>query len=349
MPSTLVTGGNSFVAGHVIDNLIKRGHEVTGVVRRDSAGEAVLALHPEWKDSLDFVTISALESQSAWEDLFKSRSFDHIIHTAAPMLDGKDYETEFLQPAIKMNTSLLHAAKAHLHSLKSIAVTGSVNGSTTGQDDALRAIYASENPDDQVISPRTWLPFSREEARSINVPFISYCSAKKEGDLAIWDFVEKEKPSFGVTVFLPALIFGPPIQPISKPPQEGGLNFSIGLIYALFDGSTDTAAATVFPSWIDARDLAEAHIRALTEPKVWGKRLTIGGEPLHFRNIVRIMKGLKELEGRKVVAENKDDEGRVMAKIDASEGNEKLGMKFRSLEETIGDTVRKIIELEKKD
>jgi len=80
MPSTLLTGANSYVAGHIINALIAAGHHVTGTVRRQAAGDEILALHPEWKDKLDIVIVDDLTNQARWDELFKSNSFDHASH-----------------------------------------------------------------------------------------------------------------------------------------------------------------------------------------------------------------------------------------------------------------------------
>ncbi len=78
MPSTLLTGANSFVAAHIINALIADGHHVTGTVRRASAGDDILATHPEWKGKLDVVVVGDYAQESSWDDLFKSYSFDHV-------------------------------------------------------------------------------------------------------------------------------------------------------------------------------------------------------------------------------------------------------------------------------
>jgi nucleoside-diphosphate-sugar epimerase len=104
MPHTLVTGANSFVAAHVIDALLARGHTVTGSVRRRAAGEPVLAEHHEWIGKLDFVEIADYAEPGVWDDVFKSNNFDHIVHIAAPLLDNPantDYDRDFLRPSVE--------------------------------------------------------------------------------------------------------------------------------------------------------------------------------------------------------------------------------------------------------
>jgi nucleoside-diphosphate-sugar epimerase len=213
-------------------------------------------------------------------------------------------------------------------------VTGSINACTTGSPEEL-----SQGP----LTSSTWLPITPDEARAKQNPYISYCSGKKEAELAIWDFVKTQSPKFTVTVFLPALIFGPPIEPLKGGVK--GLHFSSGLIYNLFNGTNATIPPTVFPSCIDARDLADAHVKAMTEPKVANKRLTIGGQGITSTEITHMLAKLPELQGR-LPAESGEDQKVTRANIDASEANTALGIAFRTVAETIHDTARKILQLE---
>ncbi|KAF2118174.1 hypothetical protein BDV96DRAFT_597047 [Lophiotrema nucula] len=347
MPHTLVTGANSFVAAHVINELIANGHTVTGSVRRVAAGQALLDEHPEWDGKLDFVVVEDYGNQSALDELFQKKQFDHIVHVAAPM-PGKaelnDYDRDFLRPAVDGNLALLKAAKAHAPGLKSIAITGSINAITTG---------APEDNKTREYTNESWNGITPEFAREQNHHFISYCSSKKEAELAIWDFVKTEKPTFAVTVFLPALIFGPPLQSLK---DLKDINFSVGVVYSYFNGTYDeipNTHAAAFPSYIDVRDLATAHVRALTTPEAANKRFLIGGAPLTSTLIVKTLEGLAEkgelpeLKGRLPKDTGKDADV-ALAKIHAEEGNSILNMKFRSAEETFGDLAKKVLELEKK-
>lgn len=219
-------------------------------------------------------------------------------------------------------------------SVKSIVVTGSINACTTGAPEELSA-----GP----LTNSTWLAITPEVAREKNNAYISYCSGKKEAELAIWDFMKKHSPKFTVTVFLPALIFGPPIEPLKGGAK--GLHFSSGLIYNLFNGTNATVPPTTFPSYIDARDLADAHVKALTEPKVANKRLTIGGQGVTFTEIAHALAKIPELRDR-LPSESEENLKVTPARIDAEEGNTALNMTFRSFDETMIDTAKKILELE---
>ncbi|KAK5655308.1 hypothetical protein OQA88_5875 [Cercophora sp. LCS_1] len=336
MPNTLLTGANSFVGAHVINSLIAAGHTVVGTVRRENLINEIYDLHPEWKDNLTLIVVKDYADQNSWDAVFTERSFDHIVHVAAPLLDNPantDYDLHYLKPTVEGNLSLLRSALAHQPTLKSIAVTGSINAVTTGAPSELAA----------PLTNKTWLPLSAADAREAKNPYYSYCSAKKEGELAIWDFVSTAKPHFGVTVLLPALIFGPPIQPLSKGLKS--LNYSTNVIYSFINGTYDKVPDTTFPSFVDVRDLAEAHVAALTSEGARDKRLLVDGKVVTYSDLVRGLGKVKALEG-KLPAESGEDERVVKPVIEAEGDNAILGIKFRTVEETMRDTAERLLELE---
>jgi nucleoside-diphosphate-sugar epimerase len=150
-------------------------------------------------------------------------------------------------------TELLKSASKYGKNVKAIAVTGSVNAMTTGQDIETRVFNSGE-----------WLPvnfpsflghsksltvmqLTIEDAIQAQHPYISYCVAKAEAEKAIWKYVETEKPSYTVTVLLPALIFGPPIQPVTNLKK---INYSNDVFYSLFNGTYETVPPTSFASYV---------------------------------------------------------------------------------------------------
>ena len=103
MPTTLVTGANSFVAAPILTDLINEGHNVVGSVRRAAAGDAIVAGHPEWAGKFSYVVVSDLTDSSSWDNAFKAYDFDHVVHVAAPLLDGPgntDYDRDFYNPSV---------------------------------------------------------------------------------------------------------------------------------------------------------------------------------------------------------------------------------------------------------
>jgi nucleoside-diphosphate-sugar epimerase len=155
-----------------------------------------------------------------------------------------------------------------------------------------------------------------------------------------------------VTIFLPSLITGPP--PTLEP-----LNLSVSFVYNFFNGAfrelPDTYAAGLFPTYIDVRDLATAHVRALTSAGAANKRFLVGVPELTSSLILNTLEGVARMN---IVPELKDrlpkDTGndnktrRSLPRFNVNEGNEILRLSIRSAEETFGDVAKRIIELEKK-
>lgn len=78
MPTTLLTGANSFVGAHVINSLIAAGHHVIGTVRRENLVDQIYALHPEWKGKLELVVVKDYAEESSWDEVFGKYSLDHV-------------------------------------------------------------------------------------------------------------------------------------------------------------------------------------------------------------------------------------------------------------------------------
>lgn len=197
---------------------------------------------------------------------------------------------------------------------------------------------------ERVFSSASWLPVTIEDARKANNNYISYCVAKAESEKAIWAFVKENEPSFSVTVLLPGLIFGPPLQPIKN---VNKINFSTDQFHSLFDGSSEVTPPTAFTSFVDARDLAYAHVKSLTTKAVANQRFLIGGNDYSTQAAVDILKKMPELEGRLPKESGEDLSQRKVRMEDVQEWNKKLGLVPRTPEQTFVDTAKKLLALEK--
>ncbi len=78
MPTTLLTGANSFVGAHVINSLIAAGHTVVGTVRRENLIDQIYATHPEWKEKLQVIVVKDYAEESSWDEVFAKHTLDHV-------------------------------------------------------------------------------------------------------------------------------------------------------------------------------------------------------------------------------------------------------------------------------
>ena len=105
-PTVLLTGGNGFIACHILSQLISAGYAVTTTVRSPSKGQALLSTHPEWEHKIKFVYVPDLTASNAFDKIFNKApedgGFDYVIHTASPVtFVVEDVERDLVEPAVK--------------------------------------------------------------------------------------------------------------------------------------------------------------------------------------------------------------------------------------------------------
>ncbi|KIW11811.1 hypothetical protein PV08_09083 [Exophiala spinifera] len=344
LPTTLVTGGNGFVGASVISALLStsHNHKVILAVRNTSSAEALVAAHPEWPN--DHITIHAVPDftvPGAFDSVFREHDdIEYVVHVAAPLLDdprNTDFVEHFEKPSVLGNVGLLTSAKQYGKNVKAVSVTGSINAITLGdQDDVKKRVFGNDE----------WLSLDREDAIKAQHNYISYCVGKKLAEKALWQFVQDEHPSFTVTNFMPPLIFGPMEQNVTSVDK---VNFSNSQILAIMNSATSSddkkVPTTMFPAYIDVRDLAELQIQALTNPKAANRRFIVGF-PMFFNDFADALRAnIPELKGR--VGENNDDsETLTPVRIDTHDADSVFDIKFRTLQETAVDTAARILKLE---
>ncbi|RMX97758.1 hypothetical protein D0867_12666 [Hortaea werneckii] len=305
----------------------------------------------EWNEKFDFAVVEDYSRKGAFDVIFQARKYDHIVHTAAPMPKAStlDFDKDFLHPGVDGTLSLLDSVHTYAPIVKSLAITGSAN-SVAGTMFSIMARSPEENKVNEYTNDM-WNVMTPDSARESQSPYIMYCSGKKETELAVWEWMRAKRPSFGVTVLLPALIFGPP-------PTLAPLNLSVSFVYRFFNGTfqelPDTYAAGLFPSYVDVRDLATAHVHALSSADAVNKRFLVGAPELSSSLILDSLKKfaekntVPELKARLPKDTGKDSRSHLsLPRFNVDEGIETLGLNLRSAEETFADVAKRIVELEK--
>ena len=106
-PTVLLTGGNGFIASHILAQLISAGYAVTATLRSPSKAQALLSTHPEWEHEVNFEYVPELTATNAFDGVFEKaaeggRGFDYVIHTASPVtFVVQDVERDLVEPAVK--------------------------------------------------------------------------------------------------------------------------------------------------------------------------------------------------------------------------------------------------------
>ena len=346
----LITGITGFVAAHTLDAVLSASQEyrVRGTIRDTKKAKAISdGLLPENKERVEFVQVS----DGATSDLTEAmKDVDYVLHIASPyQLNVQDPVKDLLTPAIETTLNVLRAAKAQ-KSVKKIVLTSSfaaVVDFTKGGPFRAGYSYTAED----------WNPLTYEDAvASKGVGAIAYTASKKLAEKAAWDFMASEQPQFTLSTINPPMIYGPSWQGIST---EAALNTSTKAIYHLLKSAPQRPDDRM-PLFIDVRDVAVAHVKAMEanidqrgDQRSTQRYLIYSGALLwcdavkyiadkypHLRP--RLPKGWEEATTPKNM---KDHNG--VAKLDCSLAAKNLGLAtYRNWQSVLDDTLQDLLRLE---
>ena len=244
MKKVLVTGASGFIAEHCIIELLKNGYSVKGSLRSMNREQEVRdAIKTGASDeNLEFCKLDLLEDDG-WEDAMWD--CDYLMHVASPFVieDPKD-ENELIKPAKEGTLRALNAAKKA--GIKRVVLTSSVA--------AVNSHMMSGTSDHT-----TWT--------DINSKYVTpYQKSKTIAEKAAWDFYNNQDNSnkMELAVINPGGVMGPQLGN-----DLGGASTQI--VSQLISGKFPMIPALSFP-FIDVRDVAILHLKAMTTPDADGKR-----------------------------------------------------------------------------
>ncbi|XP_071545349.1 uncharacterized protein [Panulirus ornatus] len=263
----LVTGASGYVGSHVTKLLLEEGHRVRGTVRsleNEAKIDSLKNLVPDAKFPLELVAAD-LTKDEGWDKAVEGCS--GIMHVASPFPDLTNVvvpEEELIGPAKEGTLRVLKAAAAaSAKTVKRVVLTAS-----------FASVFGEPTPEaDKVYNEENW---TDPESATID----SYTKSKTIAEKAAWDFV-KELPDdqkFELAVINPTLIMGPAL-------LEGHKNAtSVNLMSQIVNKAYPGVPRLNF-SICDVRDVAKAHVKALTIPEAANNRHIISTDSVWMKDI----------------------------------------------------------------
>ncbi|KAJ7480007.1 NAD-P-binding protein [Mycena galericulata] len=328
----LITGITGFLATHTALALLEAGYSVKGTARTAAKAEAWVSKFATHKERYDYAVVSDITSPGAFDDAVKGCDF--IVHMASPVQwNPKDNEADLLIPAINGTKNLLFATKNEPR-IQRVVFTSS-----------LSAIIEPTVETDKAVVETEWNPVTYDEAKaSTNAAFV-YRASKALAERVFWDYIRDEKPAWAGTTICPCGTFAPPIQPLVS---LSGLNLSIQFMWDIANGKYKAGVPKLgSPFYVDGRDVALAHVRAIQLVVAKGQRyLLIGGSyvPDQFvdvmhRHFPQVRENLPPFDLSTVG-------GSPVLNYDATKVQRELGLKFTSLDTMVVDTISAILALQ---
>jgi nucleoside-diphosphate-sugar epimerase len=264
MSTVLVTGGSGFIGSHCILQLLAAGHTVRTTLRNlKREGDVRDMLRQGGAEPGERVSFfgADLESDAGWPQAVAGCEF--VLHIASPFPQGVPKDAnELIVPAREGALRLLRAARDA--GVKRVVLTSSFAAIGYGQ------------------APRS-VPFDETNWTDPNAPDVQpYAKSKTLAERAAWDFIAREGGGLELSVVNPVGVFGPVLGP--------DYSTSILLVQRLMDGAMPGVPRLTF-GVVDVRDVADMHIRAMTNPAAKGERfLAVSGDFMSIREIAMALK-----------------------------------------------------------
>ena len=272
MQTVLVTGATGFIASHLILQLIEKGYQVRGTARSADKAEALNAILSEYSGKPVNIEIVAadLGSDEGWADAV--RGVDFVQHVASPFpAEAPKSADELIIPARDGALRVLKAAKAE--GVKRVVMTSSMAAIGYGWGDA--------RPD-----PLTEVHWSNADNLEDNT---AYARSKTIAERAAWDYIDAEGKGLELAVINPVAVLGPAM--------SEDVSSSLQLISQPLEGKLPAFPKLSF-GIIDVRDVARAHVEAMTNPRAVGERFICGAEVLWMEEMGEVLR--KALPSRKI-------------------------------------------------
>lgn len=154
--------------------------------------------------------------------------------------------------------------------------------------------------------------------------------------------MEKEKPNFDLATINPPLVLGPVVHYLTSLDAINTSNARISRFVRGFD--KEAIPPTGVFLWVDVRDVALAHVRTIEVPD-GAQRFFVTAGLYSNKDIVDIIKdAYPELEDRLPPNDVPSDLPKDIYGYDNSKSTQVLGLKYRSLKESVVDTVKTLLE-----
>ena len=332
METVLVTGGSGFLGGWCVQELLRGGYRVRTTVRDASREPEIRAsLGPAGDGEHLSVHVADLLNDEHWAHV--AEGCDYVLHVASPFPPKQPKDPDELIVPAREGT--LRVLRAGLDAgVKRVVVTSSV--------------AAVRN-----VAGRPSSPLTEEDwTDADNLSLTPYTRSKTIAERAAWDLVAERGETEKLAVVNPGAILGPLL--------NDGRSYSLEAIQRLLDGMP--GVPRIGFSFVDVRDVADLHLKAMTAPEAGGQRFIAVARFLWMAEVAAVLRehlgdaaakvpkrsvpnlvvramGLFDPSVRSIAG----DLG-VKVEMSSEKAKARLGWSPRPVEETIVDCAQSLVE-----
>lgn len=247
--TVLVTGGSGFIGGWCIIRLLEQGYTVRTTVRslvREQSVRAALGRAVDVEDRLTFHA-AELTADAGWDAA--ARGCDFVLHVASPVVLAQPRTAdELVAPARDGTRRVVDAAiKA---GVQRIVLTSSV--AAASPDARLRESVSDESVWTDLADPKV----------------SAYARSKTLAERMAWDLIAASGGATTLVTVNPSVVLGPVL--------SGDYSASVQVVERLLSGRVPGIPRLGF-NFVDVRDVADLHVRAMTAREAAGQRFIAAG------------------------------------------------------------------------
>ncbi|KAI0764843.1 NAD(P)-binding protein [Fomes fomentarius] len=338
----LLTGANGFIAVWVIQDLLEHGFGVRGTVRSESRAGHLRELFKPYGDRFEVVIVDDITKEGAFDTALSG--VDAVVHNASPViLDSTGPPEELILPAVNGTKSILSSVlKApYRTSIKRVLYLSSTATVWDGPPDPKTGYLRG-------FEESSWNKYSLEQIRKRGTSVAGldkYRAGKTLAERALWEAVEQEKNGEGegigelgwdLVTLNPARVIGPMLHEAPTPERFSAIPKEWYDRVVKRDMQEDSLTKNIY-DFVDVRDLARAHVLAITLPEAGGERFLISGHSSVWQQFVdearRYSKAIPAGESYQL------EDAIYVDRYDSTKSRKMLGLTYRPLEETTKDIV----------
>ncbi|MFG2455059.1 SDR family oxidoreductase [Streptomyces sp. NPDC048512] len=263
MAEVLVTGGSGYIGSWCVLALLDAGHSVRTTVRslsREAELRAMLQRGGAAPDAPLQVLTADLTQDAGWQEAVQG--CDAVLHVASPTLTtAPRSDEEMVTPAREGVLRVLRASRDA--GVRRVVLTSAIGAIAYG------------HPDRDT-------PFTEDDWTNVDAGIEPYQKSKTLAERAAWDFIATQGDGLELATVNPTGVLGPVLGPDFSP--------SLGLIQHMLDGSMPLSLKFA-SGYVDVRDVADLHLRAMTDPAAAGQRfIATSGRSLWVREVAGILR-----------------------------------------------------------
>jgi len=270
--TVLVSGGSGFIGSWCVISLLERGYTVRTTVRdlrREGEVRAMVASKVDPGNRLS-VHAADLSRDEGWDAA--ADGAEYVLHVASPLgVPPPKNPDDLIIPARDGAVRVVRAAiKA---GARRVVMTSSVSATS-------RDTRAPDGESDETV----WTDPDDPGADA-------YTRSKTIAERAAWDVIAAEGGTTSLAAVNPTLVLGPVLGP--------DFSDTVQIVQRLLTGKVPGLPRLGF-CIVDVRDVADLHLRAMTDPAAAGQRFIASGEFAWMADLAAILRARLGAEAAKV-------------------------------------------------